>query len=84
MVVYVLIYIEGCEDIECLTEINLPRNNHTRFEDREEVCCTDYRVRVDNGHDPITPAIKVRLDDPHTVVGIGVVEGLAEVMEKGT
>ena len=84
MVIDILVHIESREDVECLTEVNLPRNNRITFEDWEKVCRTNYRVHIDNGHDPITVAIEIGLDNPHAVVGVGIVEGLTEVVDEGT
>ena len=75
MVVDVLIYIEGGKDIECITKVDLPRNSCIAFEDREEVSCANYGVHMDNGHDTVPISVKIGFDYPHTVIGVGVIEG---------
>ena len=84
MVVDILIYIEGCKDVKCMTEVCLLRNGHITPEDREEVCGMNYGVNVDNGHHPISIGIEIGFNNPHAIVRVGVTEGFAEVVDKCT
>ena len=84
VVVNILVYIEGCENVERVAEVYLSRNNCVASEDGEKVCSADDGVHIDNGHDAICVAIEIGLYNPHTVVGVGVVEGFAEMMDKRT
>lgn len=84
VVIDILVYIESREDIERVTEVNLPRNNHVTSENWEEVCGTDYSVHMNDRHDPIHVAIEIRFHDPHAVVRVRVVKGFAEAMDKRT
>ena len=84
VVIDILVYIEGSENIKRVAEVNFPWNNCIASENWEEVCGADYRVHMYNGHDPICVAIEVRFNDPHTVVGVRVIEGFAEAMNKRT
>jgi len=84
MIVNVLIYIEGREDVECVAKVNFPWNSCIACEDWEKVSATDHRVYMHNRHDPIFVAIKIGFDNPHTVVRVRVVEGFAKLVNKCT
>jgi len=80
----VLANIEGRENVKRVAKVNFPWNSCITSEDREQVRGTDHGVHMDDGHDPIPIAIEIRLDDPHAVVGVGVFERFAKVVDKGT
>ena len=84
VVVNEFVHIEGGEDVECVAKVDFPRNGCIVAEDRKKVCGADDRIDVNNGHDPIAVAINVWLDNPHTVVGVRVVEGFGKEMNKRT
>lgn len=84
MVVSVLIYIEGCEDVECMAKVYLPWNGCITSEDWEKVSSMDYGVHINDRHDPILVAVDIRFNDPYTVVGVRVVEGFAKLVNKCT
>lgn len=84
MVVNVLVYIEGREDVKCVAKVNLPWNNHVASEDWEKVSTTDYEVHMFNRHDPILGSIEIGFNNPHTIVGVRVVEGFVKVVNKRT
>ena len=84
MVVNILVHIECCEDVERMTEIDFPRNDCVTLEDWEKVCGTDNGVDMDDGHNPIVITVEIGLDYPHAVVGVGVVKGLAKLVDEGT
>ena len=84
MVINILVHIESCEDVECVAEVDISWNKDIAFENWEKVCSADYRVHMNDGHDPIPVTVEIRLDDPHAVVGIGIVEGLAKVVNERT
>ena len=76
MVVDVLVNIEGCENIKSVAKVHVPRNGRVTSEDREEVCGAHDTVNMDHGHDSVAVIIDIRLDDPHPVVWIGLIERL--------
>ena len=82
MVVDILVYVEGCKDVECVAEVDFPRNSYITSKDWEKVSGTDHGVDVHDRHDPILASIGIGFNDPHTVVGVGVIEGFAEVMNE--
>ena len=84
MIVNILIYIEGCKDIERVAEIHLPWNGYVTTEDGEKVSGPDNGVNVDNRHDSIPVSIETGLNDPHAIVGVRVIKSLAEVVSKST
>ena len=84
MVVDKFVHIEGSEDVKCVAKVDFPWNGHIVAEDRKKVCGTDDRIDMNNGHDPITVAINIWLDDSHTVVGVRVVEGFGKEVNKRT
>lgn len=84
MIINILIHIESCKDIKRVTEVYLSRNSCVTSENWEKVCGTYHGVNVDNGHDPILALIEIGLDDPHPVVRVGVIEGLAKLVDECT
>ena len=84
MIVNVFVYIERGKDVKCLGEVNLPWNGYITFEDREEMSGTDYGVHMHNGHDSIFVAVEIGFDNPHAIVGVGIVKGLVKFMTLGT
>ena len=82
VVIDVLVYVEGCKDVKCVAEVNLPWNGYITSKDREEVSSTDYRVHVYNGHNPILVVVEIGFDNPHAVVGVGVVERFGKLVDK--
>ena len=84
MVVNILVHIECCEDVKRMAEIDFPQNNCVTSEDWEKVCGTDNGVDVDDGYNLIVITVKIGLNYPHAVVGVGVVKGLAKLVDEGT
>ena len=82
MVVDVLVHIERCEDVKSMAEIYFPRNGYITSEDWEKVCGADDGVNVDDRHNLIFVAVEVGLDNPHAVVGVGVIKGLVEFVDE--
>jgi len=84
MIVNVLVYIVGRKDVKRVAKVNFPRNDSIAFENRKKVCGTKYGVHMDNGHDPVSITVNIRLDNPHTIVGVRVIKRFAEVVDEGT
>jgi len=84
MVVKKSVHVEGGEDVKCVAKVDFPWNGRVVAEDWNKVCGADDRINVNNGHDPIAVAVNVWLNNPHTVVGVRVVEGLGKEMNKCT
>ena len=84
MVVNIFVYIEGCEDIEGVAEVDFPWNGCIPLEDWEEVRSMDDGINMNNRHNPVMVAVEIRFNYPHAVVGIGVVEGFAKLVDEGT
>jgi len=84
MVVNILVYIESSEYVEHVAKVSFPRDGPITPEDWERVCGTNYGVDMYNGHDSIPVNIKIRFNDPHPIVGVWVIKGFAEVMDKRT
>ena len=82
VVIDVLVYVECCEGVERMAKVDLPRNSYIPTEDREKVSGTDYRVHMYDRHDPILIVINIGFNDPHAVVGVRVVEGLAKLVNE--
>lgn len=82
MVVNILVYIEGSENVKRVAEVSFPWDSCVAPEDWEKVCSTNYGVNMDHRHNPIPVNIKIRFNDPHAVVGVWVVEGFTKVMDK--
>lgn len=84
VVVDILVYVEGCEDIKRVAKVNLPQDGGIAPEDWEKMSGTDNGVDVHNRHDTVSAAIELGFDNPHAVVGVGVIEGFAIVVDKCT
>ena len=84
MVVNILIHVECCEDVKCVAEVYLSRNSDIAAKDREKVYGADNGVDVNDRHNPVTIVVEVRLNYPHAVVGVGLVKGLAELVDERT
>ena len=82
MVVYVFIFIEGSKDVECVAEANLPWNSYIASEDWKKMSGTDYGINMHNRHDSIFVAVEIRLDNPHAVVRVGIIERFVKFVEK--
>ena len=82
MVIDVLVYVECCEDVERMAKVDLPRNSYISSEDWEKVSGTDYRVHMYDRHDPRLVVTNIRFDNPHAVVGVGVIEGFAKLVNE--
>ena len=84
MVVNILIHIECCEDVKCVAEVYLSRNSDIAVKDREKVYGMDNGVDMNNRHNLVTIVIEVRLNSPHAIVWVGLVKGLAELVDERT
>ena len=84
MIVNVFIYIERCKDVKCVAEVYLPGNSGIPSKDRKEVCGTNHGINMNNVHDLIPVVVEIRLNDPHAVVRVGVIEGFAVVVDECT
>lgn len=82
VVVNVLVNIESREDVERMAKIGFPRSSHIAPEDWKKVSGTDYRVHMYDRHDPIPIGVKVRLNDPHPIIRVWVIEGFAKMVDK--
>ena len=82
MVVDVFVDIECCKDIKSVAKVNISWNGGITFEDREEVCGTDYGVNVYHRHNLVTVGVAVRLYNPHPIVRIRFVECFGELVNK--
>ena len=51
---------------------------------RRCAACTDDGVNVDNGHNAIAVVVEIRFDHSHAIVGVRLIEGFAELMNKCT
>ena len=74
VVINILVNIEGCENVERVAKVNIPRDGCITSEDREKVRATNYTVDMDHRHDAVPGPIDIRLDNPHPVVWVGLVE----------
>ena len=84
MVIDVLVYTEGCKDIECVTEVNLPWDSYIASKDWEKVSGMDYGVHMYDRHDPIPAGVEIGFDNPHAIVGIRVIKGFAKLVDERT
>ena len=84
MIVNILVYIEGREDVEGVAKIYFSWDRCITPKDWKEVCSTDSRVNMDDGHDSVPIGVKIRLDNPHSIVWVRVIKGLAKVMDECT
>lgn len=74
VVVDVLIDIERFKHVQRMAKVYIPRGGCITYENGEKMRSTDYRVDVNDGHDPVPVGVKFGLNDPHAVVRVRVVE----------
>ena len=84
VIIDILIYIEGREDVERVRKVNFPWDSRITCKDWEEVSGAYDRVHMYNGHDPVPVAVEIGFDNPHTVVRVGAVKGFTKFMNKRT
>lgn len=77
MTINILVYIEGCEDVEWVAEAYFPQNSCTNLEDREKVRSMDNGVNVSNQHDPV----ETWLDNSCAIVRVRVFIGLGDMVD---
>ena len=82
MVIDVFVHVEGPENVECVAEVDFPGDSDVSPKDREKMSGADYGVHMHNRHDPILVVVKFWFDDPHAVVGVGVVKGFGELVDE--
>ena len=84
MVINKFVHVEGSKDVECMAKVKIPWNHRVMTKDWKEVRAADYGVDMDDGHHPGAIVTDVRFNNPHAIVGVGVVERFAEKMDERT
>ena len=82
MIIDILVHIESREDVECVAKVNLPWNRCIALKNWEKVCGVDYRIHMNDRHDPILVTIEIGFNNPHAIVRIRIIEGLAKMVNE--
>ena len=82
MIIYILIYIEALERIECFSIVERSRERGS-IKNWEEMCSTKNTVNVD--YRQVGGATKiVRSNDPHSIIRVRVVSKHRKPVDKST
>ena len=84
MVVNMFVDIKGCKNVESVAEVNISWNGCVTTEDREEVCSMDDGVGVYHGHGSVPVVVNIGLDNPQSIVRIGLVKCLGKPVNEHT
>ena len=84
MVVNIPVYVEGSKGVECVAIVNVPWNIRITSEDWEKVHSTNNGINMNNRHDAVPVVVKIRFNNPHTIVRVWVVVGFAKIVNKCT
>ena len=84
MVIDVFVDIEGSKNIESVAEVNISWNGCIIAEDREEVCGANDGVNMYHRHSSVPVVVDIGLDNPQSIVRIGLVECFGKPVNKCT
>jgi len=82
VVIYILIQVEGPEDVKRVGEVDFPWDRSSVLENRQQMCGADDGINVHDGHDPVAVVVVVRLENPQVVVWVWIGEALAEFVDE--